>query len=137
MTIHHSTSSFFVFSKDLNYGDSLFGGKLLAEIDCEAAKVARSLIYDTGADNAVTASFDRVDFKAPAKRGDLIELQADITELGRTSIKIEVSVWVKRGSDKQNWTEICKAHATFVALKDGKPYPHKKTMEQISINDTK
>ena len=133
MTKHFSTSSFFVFSKDLNYGETLFGGKLLAEIDCEAAKVARSLVYDTGADNAVTASFDRVDFKAPAKKGDLIVMEADINDLGRTSINIHVGVWIKKGPDKQDWILICNAHTTFVALKDGRPYPHKKTLEDIMI----
>lgn len=133
MTKHFSTSSFFVFSKDLNYGETLFGGKLLAEIDCEAAKVARSLVYDTGADNAVTASFDRVDFKAPAKKGDLIVMEADINDLGRTSINIHVGVWIKKGPDKQDWILICNAHTTFVALKDGRPYPHKKTLEDIII----
>lgn len=135
--MHQSISSFFVFSKDLNYGDSLFGGKLLSEIDCEAAKVARSLIYDTGADNSVTASFDRVDFKAPAKQGDLILMEADIVDLGRTSIKIGVNVWIKRGSDRENWIEICKAMTTFVALKDGRPYPHNKKMLDIILDKTK
>lgn len=133
MTKHFSTSSFFVFSKDLNYGETLFGGKLLAEIDCEAAKVARSLIYDTGADNAVTASFDRVDFKAPAKKGDLIIMEADVTDLGRTSIKMEINVWIKKGIDKKDWIEICKANATFVALKDGRSYPHRKNMKYILL----
>lgn len=133
MTRHFSTSSFFVFSKDLNYGETLFGGKLLAEIDCEAAKVAMSLIYDTGVDNVVTASFDRVDFKAPAKKGDLIIMEADVVELGRTSIKIDIGVWIKKGTDKNNWIEICKAHTTFVALKDGRPYAHQILMENITI----
>lgn len=133
MTKHFSTSSFFVFSKDLNYGETLFGGKLLAEIDCEAAKVARSLVYDTGSDNAVTASFDRVDFKSPAKKGDLVVMEADIVDLGRTSIKIDIGVWIKKGPDKRDWILICNAHTTFVALKDGRPYPHKITLEDIII----
>ena len=133
MTKHFSTSSFFVFSKDLNYGETLFGGKLLAEIDCEAAKVARSLIYDTAADNAVTASFDRVDFKAPAKKGDLVIMEADIVNLGRTSIKIDVGVWIKKGEDRKNWIEICQAHTTFVAMKEGKSFPHGKEMDKVFI----
>lgn len=130
MTKHFSTSSFFVFSKDLNYGETLFGGKLLAEIDCEAAKVAKSLVYDTEADNVVTASFDRVDFKSPAKKGDLVVMEADVVSLGRTSIKIDVKVWIQKGPDRNNWVEICKANTTFVSLKDGKPYPHNKKMEE-------
>lgn len=135
MTKHFSTSSFFVFSKDLNYGETLFGGKLLAEIDCEAAKVARSLIYDTAADSVITASFDRVDFKSPARCGDLVVMEADITGLGRTSMKIDVNVWVKIGVDKNDWVEICKAHTTFVALKNGRPHPHKKTLEEVLVDN--
>jgi len=132
MSIHKSTSSFFVFNKDLNQGDTLFGGKLLSEIDCEAAKVTTSLIYDTESDNCVTASFDKVDFKYPAKKGDLVILEADIIDLGRTSVKIEIIVWIKKGTNKNNWLEICKAHTTFVCLKDGKPYPHGKTLTNIN-----
>jgi acyl-CoA hydrolase len=128
MTLYSSTSSFFVFSKDLNYGETLFGGKLLAEMDCEAAKVAKSVIYGTDADGVVTASFDRVDFKAPARKGDLVVMEADVTSLGRTSIKISVEVWVKKGPDRSDWTHICSAAATFVALKEGRPHPHGRTI---------
>ena len=127
-TPYQSTSSFFVFSKDLNYGETLFGGKLLAEMDCEAAKVAKSVIYDTDADGTVTASFDRVDFKAPASRGDLVVMEADLTSLGRTSMQVSIEVWVRKGPDRSMWSHICSARATFVALKDGKPHPHGKRM---------
>lgn len=127
-TEYFSTSSFFVFSKDLNYGETLFGGKLLAEMDCEAAKVAKAVIWGTEADSVVTASFDRVDFKAPARRGDLVVMEADIIRLGKSSIQIKIDVWIKRSPDKSDCTEICTAVATFVSLKTGKPFPHGKTL---------
>jgi acyl-CoA hydrolase len=135
-TIHKSVSSFFVFGKYLNFGDTLFGGKLMAELDLEASKVVRSLIWDTAADNFVTASFDKIDFKHPAKKGDLVELEADIVGLGNSSIKLEVIAWIKKGIDKSEWIEICKAHTTFVVLKDGIPYKHNKKIEDI-IYDNK
>jgi len=128
MTAYLSTSSFFVFSKDLNYGETLFGGKLLAEMDCEAAKVAKSVIYGTDADGVVTASFDRVDFLSPARKGDLVVMEADLTDLGRSSIKISINVWVKKGPDRKDWTQICTAGATFVSMRDGRPHPHGRTM---------
>ena len=134
-TIHKSVSSFFVFGKYLNFGDTLFGGKLMAELDLEASKVFRSLIWDTAADNFVTASFDRIDFKYPAKKGDLIQLEADISSLGRTSIKIDVTAWIKRGINRNEWIEICTAHTTFVSLKDGIPYKHNKKIEDIIDED--
>lgn len=128
-TDYFSTSSFFVFSKDLNYGETLFGGKLLAEMDCEAAKVARAVIWQTEADTVVTASFDRVDFHSPARQGDLVIMEADLVKLGRTSMQIKIGVWIKKGPDKKDWIEICQALTTFVALKDRKPHPHGKTLE--------
>lgn len=126
MTTYFSTSSFNVFPNDLNYGNTLFGGKLLAEIDCEAAKVARNIIWGTEADNVVTASFDRVDFVSSAKQGELVLMEADVYELGRTSMKIKVDCYVKHGPDRTNWRLICSAKTVFVALKEGQPCPHGK-----------
>lgn len=124
MTPHQSASSFFVFSKDLNYGGTLFGGKLLAEMDCEASKVARSVVHGSGADGVVTACFDRVDFRAPARVGDLVVIEADLRGLGTTSMVIALDAWVKVGPRRADWTHICSATATFVAMRGGRPHPH-------------
>ncbi len=114
--------SFIVFPEDLNYAGTLFGGKVLAEMDLAAAKATRRLLYGTGCDGAVTASLDKVDFKKPAHLGDIIELKASIIELGRTSIKIYVHV-----SKENQFGEIetiCNATFIFVSLKSGQPCPH-------------
>ena len=114
--------SFIVFPDDLNYAGTLFGGKVLAEMDLTAAKATRRLLYGTDCDGAVTASLDKVDFKKPAHLGDIIELKASILHLGRTSIKIYVHV------SKENQTgeieTICDATFIFVSLKQGVPHPH-------------
>lgn len=129
MTEHFATSSFYVFPQDLNFGNTLFGGKLLAEIDCEASKVAKSVIYGSDADNTVTARFE-VDFKKMAHQGDLIVMEADVFELGRTSMKINVDVFIKRGPDRKDWMCICSAKTVFVAVKDEKPFPHGKELKK-------
>jgi acyl-CoA hydrolase len=123
-TKHFQTSSFHVFPNDLNGGNTLFGGKMLAEMDCEMAKVAKSLIYGTEANNVVTACFDRVDFLLPAYQNDLVIMEADVYELGKTSMKIKVDAYIWNGPNKENWKKICTATSVFVALKDGKPFPH-------------
>ena len=125
---HFFTSSFNVFPTDLNHGNTLFGGKLLAEIDCEAAKVSRSVIHNTGADGAVTASFEKIDFLNPACQGDLVVLEADVVSFGKSSMRIQVDCFVWNGPDKSNWVKICTAMSTFVALKDKKPFPHNQTI---------
>jgi acyl-CoA hydrolase len=130
MSKYYFSSSFNVFPQDLNMGNTLFGGKLLAELDCEAAKVAKAVIWGTEANNVVTACFDRIDFKAPAKQADLVVMEADVFEFGKTSMKIQVRAFIWKGPEKKDWILICDAKATFVALKDGKPFPHGKVLEE-------
>lgn len=127
-----SYHTFTVFPDDLNYAGSLFGGKLLAEMDIAAIKAVRRMLYATRCDGAVTASLDKVDFKAAAKLGDIIELTATIVRLGSSSIDVDVTV--KRESE-QGWEEeICQAKFTFVSLRKGKSFPHRMIMNYYSKN---
>lgn len=120
--------SFTVFPEDLNYKGSLFGGKILAEIDIAGLKPVRRMLYNTDCDNLVTARFDRVDFLKPAKLGDIVELTATIFKLGRTSIN--VSVHVTKEDECGTIEKICDAQLVFVSLKDGKPHPHNHYLPQ-------
>ncbi|MCU0441526.1 MAG: acyl-CoA thioesterase [Bacteroidia bacterium] len=114
--------SFMVFPEDLNYAGTLFGGKVLAEMDRAAAKAARRLLYGTPCDGSVTVSLDKVDFVSPAHLGDFIELTATLKKLGRTSI--EIHVYVSKEDTTGAIAKICEGTFVFVSLKDGKPYPH-------------
>lgn len=117
-----SLHTFTVFPEDLNYLGSLFGGKLLAEMDVAAVKPVRRMLYGTPCDGAVTASMDKVDFKRPAYLGDIIELHASIVNLGRTSIDVAVKVF--REDQTGDVSAICEAQFTFVSLRDQEPCPH-------------
>lgn len=114
--------SFTVFPDDLNYSGSLFGGKLLAEMDLAASNTARRLLYHSGCDGLVTASVTQVDFKQPGKLGDIIEIETFVSKLGRTSMDVEVSV--KKEDRYGDLAQICEAKFVFVALRNEKPYPH-------------
>lgn len=127
MKNYKSESSFFVFDKDLNYANSLFGGKLMAEIDCEAAKVARQIAYECGADNAVTVNFN-MDFKHPGKKGDLIKMYAELVDAGKSSVKIDVNCIA---SDKEGEHFMGIGKTTFVILKDGAPFRHGLVMSTV------
>lgn len=122
ITEQKTTHSFIVFPEDLNYAGTLFGGKVLAEMDLTAAKAVRRILYNTECNGAVTASLNKVDFKRPALLGDIIELTANITRLGRTSIGIYVHV--SKENQLGEIETICDASFVFVSVKDGKPYPH-------------
>lgn len=121
--------SFTVFPQDLNYADTLFGGKVMAEMDIAGVKVVRRALYGTGAEGAVTASVDRIDFKKPAFLGDLITMVAEIKTLGKSSIQIKISV--SRESQQGFIEDICAANFTFVAMKDKRPFPHGLSFEKL------
>jgi acyl-CoA hydrolase len=119
---NYAGHTFTVFPDDLNYAGTLFGGKVLAEMDIAAIKAVRRLLYKTDCDEAVTASIDRVDFKRPAHLGDIIDMRAEIIRLGKSSI--DVKVIVTKEDQKGNVSLICEAKFTFVSLRNKKPYPH-------------
>ncbi len=125
-----ATHSFTVFPQDLNYADTLFGGKVMAEMDVAGVKVVRRALYDTDCDGAVTASVDKIDFKKPAFLGDLITMKAEIKGLGRSSIQIKISV--TRESQTGDVEEICAANFTFVSMKNKKSHPHNLSFEKLS-----
>ena len=114
--------TFTVFPENLNYGGTLFGGKVLAEMDIAAANTVRRLLYNFEYDTIVTASLDKVDFIAPGVLGDIIEMRSRLVSAGRTSMAINVTV--QKEDTKGKITRICEARFTFVVLKNGKPLPH-------------
>ncbi len=127
-----ATHSFTVFPQDLNYADTLFGGKVMAEMDIAGVKVVRRALYGTDCDGAVTASVDKIDFKKPAFLGDLITMTAEIKAIGRSSLQIKISV--TRESQKGDTEDICAANFTFVSMKDKKSHPHELSFEKLLIN---
>ena len=127
--------SFTVFPQDLNYADTLFGGKVMAEMDIAGVKVVRRALYGTGAEGAVTASVDKIDFKKPAFLGDLITMVAVIKAIGKSSLQIKITV--TRESTMGFIDEICAANFTFVAMKDKKSFPHGLNFELLETNTEK
>lgn len=109
-----------VLPPDTNHIQSIFGGKVLSYIDEIAAICA---MKHAGTRAAVTASIDSVDFVSPALLGDVIELEAVVTSVGRTSMEVFVSVHSKNlvtGEVKLTTESFC----TMVAVDDtNRPVP--------------
>jgi len=127
-----ATHSFTVFPQDLNYKNTLFGGVIMQHMDISGVKVVRRALYGTGAEGAVTASVDRIDFKKPAFLGDLITMVAEIETFGKSSIKVKISV--SRENQEGLCEEICGANFTFVAMKGNKPFKHDLSFNKIDID---
>jgi acyl-CoA thioesterase YciA len=117
--------------EDLNPNHSLFGGKLLAWIDEEAALYS---IVQLENPRVVTKHMSEINFISSAKQGDIIEIGLDIVKFGNSSLvlKCEVRNMMTRE------TIITIDSITMVSLGiDGKPKAHGKTKLEYVKNRIK
>ena len=75
--------------EDLNPNGSLFGGKLLAWIDEEAA-LYTCIQFDN--QKVVTKFMTEINFMSSAKQGDIVEIGIDVVKFGHTSILLKCAV---------------------------------------------
>ncbi|MFN4070455.1 MAG: acyl-CoA thioesterase [Thermus caldifontis] len=80
-----------VFPGETNHYGTLFGGTALAWMD-QAAFVAATRHARR---KVVTVHSDAVDFKRPVPLGSIVELRARVVEVGHTSMRVEVEMWVE------------------------------------------
>ncbi len=108
-----------VLPNDTNLLGNLLGGRLMHWID-----IAGAMAASRHAERIVaTVALDSLDFRHPARMGELVILKAKLTWTGRTSMEVSVNVYAENiKSGKTILTN--KAYITFVALDEsGKPAP--------------
>lgn len=102
-----------VFPNDVNNHNTLFGGKLMSDVDMVASiSATRHSKTET-----VTASTDSVDFLQPITQEDAVCFESFVTWTGKTSMEVFVKIIaenLKTGHRKVAAT----AFLTFVALDD-------------------
>jgi uncharacterized protein (TIGR00369 family) len=77
-----------VFPEQANHYGTLFGGAALSLM----GKVAFVAATRRARSAVVMASSDKVDFHLPVRVGELVELDARVSRVGRTSMTVEVDV---------------------------------------------
>lgn len=125
-----------VFPQDTNNHNTLFGGKLIRDID-DLASISASRHCRK---ECVTASIDSVDFLHPIRQTDSVCLESHVSWTGRSSMEIFVKVIAEdllTGDRRVAATSFL----TFVALdEEGKPTdvpPIKpESEEEIYLHDT-
>lgn len=88
-----------VFPNQTNHYGTLFGGHALAWMDKAAFVVASR--YARRA--VVTASSERVDFRAPVRQGQLVELVGRVVATGRTSMTVQVDLYAEDLLSGERW----------------------------------
>jgi uncharacterized protein (TIGR00369 family) len=74
-----------------NHYGTLFGGTALGLMDKAGFIAATRLARRT----VVTVASERVEFKVPVRAGQLVELVARVTRVGRSSITTQVEMYVE------------------------------------------
>jgi len=108
-----------VFPTDTNHHGTMFGGTLMKYID----KISAISAMRHCGKAVVTASTDSLDFLAPIRMGEAVELEAFVTWTHRSSMEVYVVVRAENLFTGERRVT-CTAFSTFVALDDaGKPTP--------------
>ena len=103
--------------KDTSFGNAVFGGWLMSQMDIAAGLVAARRAEG----RIVTVATDAMQFHLPVKVGDVISVYCEVVSVGRTSMKISVEATrSQRYSSKE--AKVTEAVFSFVAVDDeGRP----------------
>ena len=92
----------------------IFGGAFFSELDLCAAQAVKRLLYESKTSRtAVTHKFEGT-FLMPCYAGDLIFLEAEVTETRKKAIVVEVKAFREKGSDKRDL--VAEAKFVFIAI---------------------
>ncbi|NRA60811.1 MAG: acyl-CoA thioesterase [Psychrobium sp.] len=108
-----------IFPSTTNHHDTLFGGQALSWMD-ETAFIAATRFCRK---RLVTVSSDRIDFKHPIPGGSLVELVGQVVHVGRTSLKVEVNIYVEDMYHDHREKAITGTFSFVAVDDDGKPTP--------------
>lgn len=100
-----------VFPEDLNPMNTMFGGAVVALMD----KAAGIVVSRWARRTAVTASIDAIQFLAPLRQGQLVQILAEVVYVGRSSCIARVDVWANDISTGDR-DFCCEGYFTMVSL---------------------
>ncbi|HMD67082.1 MAG TPA: acyl-CoA thioesterase [Stellaceae bacterium] len=102
---------------DSNPKGDIFGGWIMSLMD-SAGKMSAT---PHAGGRVVTAAVSNITFLQPVHVGDTVCCYTDVKRIGRTSITLDVEVWVLRQGQGER-VKVTEAEFTFVAVhEDGRP----------------
>ena len=99
--------------KDTNPNGDIFGGWLLSQMDI-AGMVTAS---DVAGGRVATVAIDGMAFLTPVHVGAVVSCFCDVLEIGRSSIRIIVEVWINSKQDGEP-IKVTEGEFVFVAIDD-------------------
>ncbi|KGE03163.1 acyl-CoA thioesterase [Pseudohaliea rubra] len=99
--------------KDTNAEGDIFGGWLLSQMDLAGAIAAR----EVASGRVATVAIEGMAFITPVHVGAVVSCYCDVIEIGRSSIRIVVEVWIDSPHDGEP-IKVTEGEFIFVAIDD-------------------
>ena len=97
--------------KDTNASGDIFGGWLLSQMDIAGGIAAG----EVAGGRVATVAIDGMAFLTPVHVGAVVSCYTDVIEIGRSSIRITVEVWVNSKHDGEP-LKVTEGEFVFVAI---------------------
>lgn len=99
---------------DANFNGEIFGGWVMSQADLAASVIPARYITGRMTTVAVTDFL----FKHPVRVSDIVTFYADIFRVGRTSITVDVEIYVEKFREQGRHIKVSEARFTYVAIDD-------------------
>ena len=109
----------FAMPKDANPNGDIFGGWIMAQMDLAGAVAA----VRRARGRVATVAVEAMEFHRPVNIGDLVSCYAEVTKVGRTSMRVDIETWVERRMTRVQ-EKVTAGTFTYVAIDEkGRPRP--------------
>ena len=99
--------------KDTNSNGDVFGGWLMSQMDLAGAISAREIARG----RVTTVAVGSMAFLRPVPVGSAVSCYCEVLEVGRSSIKVLIEVWVKQ-YEKHVQNKVTEGEFVYVAIDD-------------------
>ena len=100
--------------KDTNANGDIFGGWLVSQMDLAAGIATKQVTRGRSA----TVAIKNVQFLAPVSVGSVVSCYAEILEIGRSSMHINIEVWISNTLTHESLRKVAEGLFIFVAIDD-------------------
>lgn len=101
---------------DTNANGDIFGGWIMAQMDMAGGILAKEIANS----RTVTVAAESIQFIRPVQVGDVVCCYGRVIQVGNTSVKINLEVWVKpilrETEERQRRFKVTEAAFTYVAI---------------------
>jgi acyl-CoA thioesterase YciA len=101
---------------DCSYTGDVFGGWIMAQVDIAGSIPA----VHRARGRVATVAVNSFLFKQPIFMGDIVSFYAHIEKVGRTSITVNVEVYVQRDPAQPICVKVTEATLTYVAVEENR-----------------